>query len=291
MIERDSRFRDILGIPTEFKFYDYKKIFIRPLEVRDLALLNFGVRLKTIIHVKKAIQATIDVDVDTLTDGDFEYILGWHKMFSFPKAPVNATWTCSEVIDGKVCGNKNVYMSHNANVSVKMLTTLVPAGLTLPRVGTLEEAEDLATEPKYSKIVDILRVIDHPGTLVERFEFLKENPNLLAKAKKFVKLHTHGMEETIPLWCSECDSRTSISRPIDKVTFLGGHTESSLMDMQYNLASSLHIDPSDSMPAMKLLYIHSCFVKDMQEKREKQKVNNAIKQKRARQAAARAKRR
>ena len=291
MIERDSRYRDILGIPTGFKFYDFKRIFIRPLEVRDLSLLNFGVRLKTIVHVKKAIQATIDVDIDILTDGDFEYILGWHKMFSFPKAPINASWTCAEVIDGKVCGNKNVYMSHNASASVKMLDrSIVPKGLTLPRVGTLEEAEDLASEPKYSKIVDILRVIDHPGTLEERYGFLKENPHLLQKAKKFSKLHTHGMTEYVPLWCSECDSRTSIDRPINKISFLGGHTENSLMDMQYNLASSLHIDPNEDMPAMKLLYIHSCFVKDMQEKREKQKVNNAIKGKRARQAAARARR-
>jgi hypothetical protein len=291
MITYDSRFRDILNVPTSFKFYDFDKIHIRQLEVRDLALLNFGVKLKTIIHVKKAIQATIDVDIDLLTDGDFEYILGWHKMFSFPKAPINASWTCSEIVDGKICGNKNVYMAHNARADVIMLNSVVPEGLTLPKVGTLEEAEDLSDDPKFDKIVNILRVIDHSGTLKERYEFLKTQPRLFAKARKFSKLHTHGMSETIPLWCSECYARSSVTRPINKISFLGGHTESSLMDMQYNLASSLHISPNDDMLAIKLLYIHSCFIKDMQEKRERDKVAAASRDKKARHARAKANRR
>tara|TARA_Y100001963_G_scaffold127143_1_gene180304 strand:- start:1292 stop:2164 length:873 start_codon:yes stop_codon:yes gene_type:complete len=288
MIDRDSRYRDILGIPSGFSHYPFGKINIRPFEVRDLMLLNFGVKLKTIVHVKKAIQATIDVDVDLLTDGDFEYILGWHKMFSFPKAPVNVTWTCGELQEGEVCGNKNVYMSHNARVDVKMLETSIPDGLTLPKVGTLEEAEDLAAQPKFSKIVDILRVVDCEGSLEDRYEFLKGKPDLFKRARAFSKLHTHGMVETLPLWCSECDARTKVVRPIDKVSFLGGHTENSLMDMQYNLASALHMNPDDSMPSMKLLYIHSCFVKDMQEKRERQKAENTIKAKRRRQSKNRA---
>lgn len=291
MIKHDSRFRDILNIPTSFKFYSFSKINIRQLEVRDLALLNFGVKLGTIIHVKKAIQATIDVDIDLLTDGDFEYILGWHKMFSFPKAPINASWQCVELVDGKVCGNKNVYMSHNASASVKMLRQLPPKGLTLPKVGTLEEAEDLSDDPKYAKIVDILRVVDHPGTLVERFEFLKGKPDLFVKAKRFSKIHTHGMVERIPLWCNECHARSEVTRPINKVSFLGGHTENSIMDMQYNLASSLHISPSDDMLAIKLLYIHSCFVKDMQEKRERDRLNRSVQEKKARHAKAKANRR
>jgi hypothetical protein len=50
-----------------------------------------------------------------------------------------------------------------------------------------------------------------------------------------------------------------------------------ILDMQYTLAVRCGIAPNDNMDAKSLLYFYSCYCKDLQEEKERQAMEKALK--------------
>jgi hypothetical protein len=297
---RDSRFRDIGDLPTSFKLYEFKSILARPFTLNELYILSAGTRVKSVLHVLRAAQMVVSCDINDLTEGDLLYVLAWIRKNSYPESPVNATWVCANTIltdqynsvlsidkalgksmkeidrigwTLKKCGHENVYLSHGASMSVKILEKIdLPVGLCYPIVGTLVEEEELLDDPEFKHIVGALRWIKQGETIKDKFDYVKSlgNLDLFNQAMSLSKQGiSHGVTETIPIECMTCSHKQTIRGIVPNlIKFFAGYTDTSLYNMQYNLASAFNINIEDSMPSQKLLYIHSSFVKDLNHKKE-----------------------
>lgn len=297
--EYDSRFSDVLQLPSQFVPYDFDKIYARPFNIEELHLINSSKALDTLTHTLRAIDMVTSINISELTDGDLAYLMAWLRLYSYPKAPTNAIWQCKyptyfdamgkyygthltvspeeikrKGLVAKACDKKNVYLAHGAKQEVVMLPEdhKLPAGVDFPRVKTLLEAEDLEDDNKMLKILPALRCIKEGETLEDKHKLAREDWDLFLRAQEFSKKHTHGVIEIVPIECLGCNTRDTIRRPINIKTFLYGQTEESIYDMQYNLMSAFNINPDDKMPSKRFLYHHACFVKDMRERKEKQQV-------------------
>ena len=95
-IENDIRFSDLGNLPSNFFPYkgEFDKVNIRQFNVGELKLLSRATTTKSIDSLIRAVDQTIDVNVQRITIGDFYYILMWHKLHSFPKTPLNVQWEC-----------------------------------------------------------------------------------------------------------------------------------------------------------------------------------------------------
>lgn len=292
----DSRYLDIGGIPSAFKPYGMKEIYARPFTLNELLLIHSSKSLDSLAHTYRAVSLVSSCDIAELTDGDFAYLMAWLRLYSYPKAPINATWQCKTPIYHdhygkeylgtvndteikrrslvtKPCDKNNVYLSHGAGQQVVMLEEdfKLPEGVDYPRAGTLLEAEDLEDDPKLSKLIPALRCVKQGKTILEKYKAVENDIALYLRAEAFSKLHTHGVREIVPIECLGCNTKHQINRPINLKAFLYGQTEESIYDMQYNLMSAFNIVPSDDMPSKRFLYHHSCFVKDMRERNERAK--------------------
>lgn len=307
-ILKDSRYVDMLGIPSDFRFYDFDAIYYRPFELKELAIIHQGLILKSVQHIIRAVQLVVSCDLNELTDGDFLFVMAYLRVYSYPNAPMTSNWTCnSEVIEDKndqyvhnetiekmsdaklarlgytrsVCGHENVSLVHGYKISHVMLPEKlkIPEYLILPRVGTLVEAEELLEEPKYKNIVGKLRYIKSGTTLLDKLKWLKARPNkmalILSQISKLQKSSIHGMEEYIPLRCLRCDTKRSYTKIPDMLKFFAVASPESIMDMQYNLLTSYGMQPDDDMQSRKFLYLHSCHVKDKNEEEERRLAKKA----------------
>lgn len=305
---RDTRFRDIGDLPTGFRLYSFKELLARPFTLNELYIISAANRVESIRHVLRAVDIVTSCDINQLTDGDFAYVLAWLRKNSYPESPTNAIWNCRNKLLSdhkgrkmplsraygkslqeierlgwtlKECGHENVYLSHGASMNIEVLDEHfeLPEGLDFPRIGTLAEAEDLREDPKYENVVDALRWIKEGTTLVEKYEYLKTQKDLTLynAANKMAKGKiTHGVTETIPIECMMCYHKQTIYDKVpDMIKFFAGYTETSLYNIQYNLTTAFNIFIDDNMPSQKLLYMHSSYVKDLNEKREREALKAA----------------
>ena len=308
---RDTRFRDIGDLPTGFRLYSFKELMLRPFSLNELYIIAAGHQVDSIRHVIRAAQIVTSCDVNQLTDGDFAYVLAWLRMNSYPASPINAVWNCrsKSLLDHKrrklnmskaagksaaeidrlgwtlkECGHENVYLSHGASMDIVVLEEdTLDDGLDYPRIGTLVEAEDLREEPEFVHIVDALRWIKEGTTLRDKYEHVKQlgNLDLFNKAKAMADGRiTHGVTETVPIECMMCSTKQTIFDKVPSfIRFFAAYTETSLYNIQYNLTTAFNIFIEDNMPSQKLLYMHSSYVKDLNEKKERDALKAATQRK------------
>ncbi|MDV7390236.1 hypothetical protein RZS08_02730, partial [Arthrospira platensis SPKY1] len=118
--------------------------------------------------------------VSDLTDGDFEFLMAWQRVHSFPDVPLLVNWTCSKVnwvskedrhfytgksksdLLLKVAGYKQEVCDTENNEIVHQSETIVSS------------LDDDFTE------IDSYLELDFPRvkTLVEYYELIKEHPEL-----------------------------------------------------------------------------------------------------------------
>lgn len=284
---------------------------IRPFSLNELYIVGAGHRADSIRHVIRAAEIVTSCDVNQLTDGDFAYVLAWLRINSYPESPINAVWQCKSksLLDHKrrplnmskaagksfaeidrlgwtlkECGHENVYLAHNASMDITVLEDFdLPEGLSFPTVSTLVEAEDLMEEPEFTHILDALRWIKEGKTLRDKYEYVKSlgNLELFNKAKEMANGRiTHGITETVPIECMMCSTKQTVFDKVPSfIKFFAAYTETSLYNIQYNLTTAFNIFIEDTMPSQKLLYMHSSYVKDLNEKKERDALKAATRRK------------
>lgn len=309
-IYRDHRYLDIGDLPTGFGPYrqhGFSKLYARPFVVRELSLLYAGSQSVSgtgLSHIVRAVDMAISCDASVLTDGDFEYVMAWLRLNSYPKAPSLVTWTCKKVnivnikdrafqpdpslflldddrlrvrgMKHEVCDTENNEIVHNSDTIIHTLDDgdIVVAydDLDFPRVATLVELSELVEEhPELRYEASIARWIKDGDTLKDKMRILNDAPNLdqFTRIQECTQRYKHGISETMGLRCRVCGNKlTHTARP-DPTTFFADNSEQNILDMQYTLLSKFGLQPDDNMPAKTLLYHHSCYAKDRQAEQER----------------------
>ena len=312
-IYNDPRFIDIGDLPTGFAPYSFKELFARPFTVKELTLLYQGSNstYAGISHIIRAVNMAVSCDVNDLTDGDFEYVMAWLRLNSYPKAPNQVHWTCKRAVvsepdtdnlrpdyfdasetelklKGLVrrhCNEKNVEIVHNAKMEIHTLDDadlIIPyEGLDFPRVATFNEFKRLIKEhPESEHEAKAARWIKEGKTLAEKIKLLNESDiDLYEKILECQTRYYHGISESMTLKCRVCKNIVKHTSYPDVRTFFASNSEQNILDMQYTLLSELKMQPDDDMPAKTLLYHYSSLAKDKQEEQERENLRKAVRKK------------
>lgn len=316
-IYNDYRYVDVGDLPTGFGPYEglgVSKIYVRPFCVKELSLLHMGSNFGStgIGHIIRAVDMAISCEADILTDGDFEYLMAWLRLNSYPKAPSLVRWTCRKlnVIESKgrafytkpdaftmterelkikgleyeICSATNNEIVHNVQTAIHTFDdddlTMVYDDLDFPRVGTLVELNELLeNSPEYGHHARTARWVREGDTIQDKMRILDEQPDLdmYFRIQECLKRYKHGITEKMKLRCRTCGNMVDHESAPNPMTFFADNSEKDILDIQYTLLAELKLQPNDDMPAKTLLYHHSCLAKDKQEEEERNRLRNAIK--------------
>ena len=316
-IYNDHRFIDIGDLPTGFGPYTetgkFKRLMCRPFCVRELSLLYMGQKggADGLEHVIRAVNMAVSCDVRHLTDGDFEYVMMWLRLNSYPQAPSLVTWICKRLTvietEGRafytasdalklstqdlklkglvreVCNAENNEIVHNANTIIHTFEDddieMVYDDLDFPRISTLLEFHQLREEsPELELTASMARWIKEGDTLKEKIVLFESAPDLnqYRRILECKVRYKHGISEDMKLRCRTCGNNVEHSATPDPLTFFADNSEQNILDIQYTLLSEFGLQPSDDMPAKTLLYHHSCLAKDKQAEEENRRLKQAV---------------
>lgn len=210
--EQDTRYTRV-SVPSNCVFYDFDDIQVRPFEVDDLAKLSRAqLESKTTILID-VIDGVVNQDVRDLTIGDFYYLLYLIRIWSYPKTPLNLTWTSKY-------GNRNQYEVTRSNIVVDechmdrdVWYSWQERGFCVPTVRDLEvfQNENLAPEFQWkyqrAQYLQGTSVEDKVAKLTE-FRTL----GILEDIREFTALINHGVVETVEVRDAFFDPRAWLAR-------------------------------------------------------------------------------
>jgi len=95
--EVDPSFMSI-GVPSQFKFYDFKQLTVSCLKGIHQAKMSRAAKDRKMRYVVEAISSTLGEGVSAfdLTPQDFYFLMYWHRLQSFPKNPQMIPFTCTD---------------------------------------------------------------------------------------------------------------------------------------------------------------------------------------------------
>lgn len=301
--EVDVRFIDIGDLPTGFSPYEFKEMYVREFTLAELKLLYVGMhsRVKPISHIIRAVQQCCSVPVTSLTDGDFEFLLAWLRMHSYPKAPLQVNWKCMKDnivyksdrtfytgpplskrdmslkgLEPEVCQTNNVeivnaYRTQIVSLDDDMLE--IPyADIDFPRVATMQDFHAHVEEfPHDRHIAETARWVKEGSTFAEKFKLLNEceDMDLYERILECRKLFHHGIIEEMNLCCRVCSHKWKHTTTPNILSFFADNTEEDIMKIQYNLLSEFGMSFDMNMPAKLFLFNYSSLAKDRQDAAER----------------------
>ena len=135
---KDPRYLRIDNLPSKFVFYGFSQVFARPLDVDLWIALTQAVNRQNITEFIDVFDKTLSVSIRELAYHDFIWYMYWQKLNSFPKQPIQITWTSRY-------GNENQTRVTDVNVIVDELELdpgdyqqLVEQGFRFPTVRDYE---------------------------------------------------------------------------------------------------------------------------------------------------------
>lgn len=301
---RDARFLDIGGLPTGFAPYPFKQLLIRQFVVAELQLLHHAMHSKDrpYFHIIRAVQLATSVDVSLLTDGDFEYLMAWLRMHSFPQVPLQVSWKCQQYIwaheednhigdpdmdpntaalkgyKREACAHANVEIVKNAQPMVHELNEWkreIPyADIDFPRVNTLSDFNDYVEETKWMlHMAEVARWVKSGKTFAAKLAYLYAQPDneLYERILKVRDRYHHGITEKMTLNCKMCNHTFKHESSPRLLSFFADNSETDIFNISYNLLSGFGMQPDMNMPAKIFLFHHSQMAKDRQESEQRAK--------------------
>lgn len=302
----DPRYKFIGDLPSGCFVYDWKELYIRPFDVIELPLLTLGAhaRYNGISHLLRAIDIVMDQPVYDLTDGDFEFVLGYLRKFSFPATPLIVQWPCNRRVFAYpggalyndeensepdyrkqrelklkpiACGTNNNEIVHNVKMLIDSLDDDWQNNdpeLDLPRMKTYGDYYEFIQEHKeYKHLGMVARYLKEGETFADKLAILdRDSPDamdLYERAVELMNRSRHGIREEMTLRCRSCDNRVPFTSYPNYRSFFPESNEQEISDVQYNLMARFHTPPNDRAPAYKMLYHHSCLVRDLKEEEQR----------------------
>lgn len=246
--EKDSAYHDLgvlpsLGIP----YGGNLKVYIRPFKLTEMRLLSKAVELGEVEHLLRAVDNTITVPVDSLTIGDFFYILLWLRLHSMPKAPYVVEWKCEQPyftnketriplfytdanwpsVDTlktayivEPCNTENTSIVHQANVEILTLPEdfSLPEGYDYPRMSCYQGRAAAMKEPELAMLAPAIQWL--PGlTWDEKMSYAELNPDAIGEALDLNRKVIHGISEQVTFNCRRCRVEHSTKIELNALSF------------------------------------------------------------------------
>lgn len=301
----DARFVDIGDLPTGFSPYDFKRLYVREFSIAELKLIYLGMhsRVRPVEHLLRAVQLCCSVPVMQLTDGDLEFVMAWLRMHSYPKAPMQVSWTCTATnvvkkvgrdfwrgppmtqremdlkgYEYEVCNTKNVSIVQKYGTNILTLDdndlVIRYDDIDFPRCATLPDFfEMVEEEPHKRHMLECARWVKKFDSLKAKYAYLttRQDMDLYERIAECRDRYHHGIEEKMHLKCRVCDYEWTHHTTPRILSFFADNTEEDLFKIQYNLLSEFGQQYDPDMPAKLLLFNFSSLAKDRKDAAERKK--------------------
>jgi hypothetical protein len=83
-----------IWLPSEFVSYPWKDLQIRRFNIEELRAMIRARTSGNLRHLIRAVDATLSRPITDMTQGDFWYIMYWHRLNSYKKSPFVIEWVC-----------------------------------------------------------------------------------------------------------------------------------------------------------------------------------------------------
>jgi hypothetical protein len=248
-IAKDSDYHDLgvlpsMGIPYGDKDF---KLYIKTFRLRELKLLSRAAELNEMSHLFRAVDNVISVPVETLTIGDFFYVLLWLRLYSMPKSPYVIEWKCEQPYfthketkkpllysddpwptrdelksdyNVESCDTENTSVIHQSDVSVISLQEdlALPPGFDFPRVACMIGRAEALKDPEIAMLVPGIQWLIGK-TWEEKMAYAEMNPDSIGEALDINRKVTHGIGEKVSFNCRKCRVGHSTTLELNALSF------------------------------------------------------------------------
>lgn len=295
------------GLPSEFRFYDDVKggLLFRPLIIADAPAIAFIRDFRRPYDVYCLFSSVLNLTSDqiwNLTVDDCTYILAYLKSICFTDAPITITWDCRNTVvtnkdkrlefhDDKLdmsdkdlrslnlhrrsCDRKNTELIYPRQQIITYdepdWRQPLPPNLAIPTlrdIHILKEAEDDPKWPAYKGFSKEL-LWSKGDTFAEKLNTLESiGIDVIPLVADVSERYSHGLSISFSLTCFDCTSKPTITNKMTMYDVLPSIDNTSMMNMQYTLMGKMGIVTDEKLPLQKLLYWHSAYLKDKQNRQQ-----------------------
>lgn len=197
----EHKFREIDGLPSNYLYYDFKALRIRPFvwqDQIDLAVCRGSGNLRFMLEV---IGRCIDQPLQKLTLGDFAYICYWLRLNSYTKSPVVVTWKCAS------CAHENTTKLHHKTTEIVEIPDYIDLGedFDIPRMGAYLEYQAASKDqmPELKAALDVAMWVrgDRLADKLDRLESAEDLQLFEGARSAMVALGAHGVKDVIEAKC------------------------------------------------------------------------------------------
>lgn len=184
LCDTDSRYHDLTdNLPTQFVFYPFDRLSVRPLQLADHIKLGSGSKVGSARTICEGIGATIDRDWLNLAFADFIFIAFWLRVNSYQENQYSLTWIC----EGRE-HNRKVFLGELPEDTLKNTSTITKADVKVnsidfeavePLAQRLAEKGIFTTAPT---VRDFLFFVEHGGELPDDIAFYIDAASVLSPA-------------------------------------------------------------------------------------------------------------
>lgn len=236
------------GLPSNYLYYEWTSLKIRPYVVNDLiTMAKFHRTAKSDKHAAMAtlislVDSTIDRSVYELTLGDFEYLLYWLRLNSYTKTPLTVTWTCPACRDRLLTSlRKNdpkVELTDKQKSELRQVQRLMKTDLEIQELETRYELPDGFGIARMADYLPYLKEVEQNpdseevaraamylsgGTYAERLNRIMLSMDDFEVARGLnILLSSHGVTNRAVVVCGkgECGKKYPTELDNDPYTFL-----------------------------------------------------------------------
>lgn len=254
--QTDSAYSSV-DLPSNFAFYPFKQLSVRPLKAIDQAKLHQAALRKSLRHTVEAISSTLGDGVSAydLTPQDFYFLMYWQRTNSFLKVPLVVKGYCTDVdhnlkvtvgtpnaegvveklpestlelvvtVNKTTLDVKNLVYDHDPSKwpLIKDLDLHVETmrDVVWAAENLAEITEDIETFEWLGGYSAFLRAQSLEDSLRQRIERLSDlTVDQISELDEYIKAVTnYGVRESTIVKCKECGASTEVVIPIDASSF------------------------------------------------------------------------
>ena len=184
----DTRFTRII-LPSQSIFYNVSDIDIAPFSMPLVAQVTDGMLTKNITLIYDAVDAVLNgIDVRDMWEGDFQYVIIWLRLNSFPRTPMPINWTSIYGNKNKVTVNSTILRSRPLELTREGYEKYVEMGLTVPTIRDAEELSTLTISDSDKWIYDKAQYVAGNSFKEKIQNLLNMDPDMLVHLKDFRNL-------------------------------------------------------------------------------------------------------
>lgn len=262
-----SNYLVLRGVPSNFIPYSFNRLAVRSFHWHELVILHKIRMTKDMELLVNLINSCIDVDAGELILEDFEFLMHYLKINSFPKSPLGVTWDC------KYCGHNNFHRV----LTTKTEINEIPKGYTLPdnidypRMKHYVQLEEESIDnPERKELLDIAIWVAG-DELKEKIELLnlQTNIELYNKIKKVKAELQFGVQQSTNVACMKCDKPRTIIIKLPMMEFFSNYSAQDLYTIEWRLAQHCNLQATPNNDAVQVLAWYNLLRDEQMKKKNK----------------------